>query len=94
MANSIQIKYHGEVLCCLDQTEVKAVEPYISCKPPIRNVFQRIGDWIYRFVTGKRTQVMIGEHGASCEYGTKILFKDGTWMRLKIPFLEFVNEYC
>lgn len=94
MANSIQIKYHGETLCCLDQTEVKAVEPYVFCKPPGRNIFQRIGDWMYRFVTGKRLQVQIGEHGASCESWTKILFKDGTWMRLKIPFMEFVNGYC
>lgn len=49
---------------------------------------------MYRFVTGKRLQVQIGEHGASCESWTKILFKDGTWMRLKIPFMEFVNGYC
>ena len=94
MANSVQIKYQGEVLCCLDQTEVKAVEPYVFCKPPIRNVFQRISDWMYRFVTGKRTSVMVGDNGSSCELGTKILFKDGTWMRLKIPFMEFVNGYC
>ena len=94
MANSIQLKYHGETLCCLDQTEVKAVEPYVFCKPPIRNVLQRIGDWMYRFFTGRRTQAIIGENGASFESGTKILFKDGTWMRLKIPFMEFVNGYC
>lgn len=94
MANSIQIKYHGEILCCLDQTEVKAVEPYVFCKPPIRNVLQRMGDWMYRFVTGKRAKALIGGNGASFESGTKILFKDGTWMRLKIPFMEFVNGYC
>ena len=70
------------------------MEPYVFFKQPIRNVLQRIGDLIYRFVTGKRMQVLIGENGASFESGTKILFKDGTWMRLKIPFMEFVNGYC
>lgn len=94
MANSVQIKYHGEVLCCLDQTEVKAVEPYVYFKPPIRNLFQRIVDWTYRFVTGKRTKCEIGDGESSIELMTKILFKDGTWIKIKIPFMEFVNAYC
>lgn len=94
MANSVQIKYRGEVLCCLDQTEVKAVEPYVTFKPPIRNVFQRIYDWSYRFVTGKRQKVFIGDDGSSCELWTKIMFKDGTWMRIKMPFMDFVEGYC
>ena len=94
MANSVQIKYHGEVLCCLDQTEVKAVEPYVYCKPPVRNMFQRIGDWTYRFVTGKRTKCIVGDGESEIESMTKILFKDGTWMKIKIPFIEFVNGYC
>ena len=94
MANSVQIKWHGEVLCCLDQTEVKAVEPYVICKPPTRNLLQRIYDWTYRFMTGKRTKVTVGDNGSSCETDTKIMFKDGTWMRIKMPFMEFVDGYC
>ena len=94
MANAVQIKYHGEVLCCLDQTEVKAVEPYVYCKPPVRNLFQRIGDWTYRFVTGEKTKCMVGDGESEIEPMTKILFKDGTWMKIKIPFMEFVNGYC
>lgn len=93
MANSTPIKYHGEVLCCLDQTEVKAVEPYVSFKPPIRNVFQRIYDWTYRFITGRRTGVFVGEGMSSCDSGTKVLFKDGTWMKIRMPFMEFVDAY-
>ncbi|MBO6031813.1 MAG: hypothetical protein J6Q22_10195 [Prevotella sp.] len=94
MANAIQIKYHGETLCCLDQTEVKAVEPYVFCKPPVRNVFQRIADIAYRFATGKKRKIIVGDSESSCELGTKILFKDGTWMRIKIPFMDFVDAYC
>ena len=93
MANSIRVKYHEEVLCCLDQTEVKAVEPYVFCKPPVRNIFQRISDWAYRFITGKRTSVIVGSGGSSCESGTKILFKDGTWMKIRMPFTEFIDAY-
>ena len=91
MANSVRIQYRGEVLCCLDQCEVKAIEPYVFCKPPIRNVFQRIADWWYRFVTGKKCPVDACGH---TEQGTKILFKDGTWIKIRMPFLEFVHGYC
>lgn len=90
MANSIQIKYHGEVLCCLDQTEVKAVEPYVFCKPPPRNVFKRIAGCLYSFVTGRKMPII----DPVVDIGTKILFKDGTWMRLKMPFTEYVDAYC
>ena len=90
MANSIQIKYRGEVLCCLDQTEVKAVEPYSYFKWPPRNLFRRIGDWVFSFFTGRKVQMS----AESVEAGTRLLFKDGTCMKLKMPFLEFVNEYC
>ena len=90
MANSVRIKYRGEVLCCLDQTEVKAVEPYIVRKYPSQNIFNRICGWARTLITGKPP-----DRGV-CEYEecTKVSFKDGTWIRLKMPFLEFVNGYC
>jgi hypothetical protein len=31
---------------------------------------------------------------ADYEEWTKVSFKDGTWIRLKMPFLEFVDGYC
>lgn len=89
MANSIPIKYHGETLCCFDQTEVKAVEPYPYYKLASRNLFQRISDWCYSFFTGKKCQDAI----ESVDICTKILFKDGTWIKIKMPFMEFVDEY-
>jgi len=90
MANSIRIKYHGETLCCLDQTEVKAVEPYVFCKPPPQNLFKRTYDWLYRFVTGKKLQ----NDNSVVDVGTKVLFKDGTWLRVRMPFMEFIDAYC
>lgn len=91
MANSIRITYHGEVLCCLDPTEVKATEPYLFVKPQAMNVFKRLWRWLYQFLTGKRPKTEDSVRGDS---GTKVLFKDGTWMRLRIPFMEFVDGYC
>ena len=90
MANSIKIKYHGEVLCCFDQTEVKAVEPYSYFKWPPKNIFRRIRDWMYVFLTGKRVQ----SPAESVEVFTKVMFKDGTYLKIRMPFLEFVNDYC
>ena len=90
MANAIQIKYRGEVLCCLDQTEVKAVEPYVYRKYPPQNILKRVYCWTRAFVIGKQPE------RRECEYEecTKVSFKDGTWIRLKMPFMEFVNAYC
>lgn len=90
MANSVRIKYHGETLCCLDQTEVKAVEPYVFKKFRPQNVFRRAAVWIHTFITGKPSDKSEVDH----EEWTKVSFKDGTWIRLKMPFLEFVNGYC
>lgn len=90
MANSIQIRYHGEVLCCLDQTEVKAVEPYSYFKWPPRNLFHRIRDFLFTFFTGKKVQYP----AESVEVFTKVMFKDGTFMKIRMPFLEFVSDYC
>ena len=90
MANSVRIKYHGEVLCCLDQTEVKAVEPYAFRKYPPQNIVKRVCGWMKTFITGKPADK------SECDYeeSTKVSFKDGTWIRLRMPFLEFVNAYC
>ena len=89
MANSVQIRYRGEVLCCLDQTEVKAVEPFVFKKYPSQNLFKRTCGWVKTFLTGKPPRLDI-----ESEDCTKVLFKDGTWLRIKMPFLEFVNAYC
>ena len=90
MANSVRIKYNGEVLCCFDQTEVKAVEPYAHRRIKPRHLAKRCLGWIRSFLSGK-----------PCDFGdvtyedwTKVSFKDGTWIRLKMPFMEFVNGYC
>lgn len=90
MANSVQIRYRGEVLCCLDQTEVKMVEPFLYRKVQPQNLWKRICGWTIQFLTGKRK----AETDAELENWTKISFKDGTWIRIKMPFLEFVNGYC
>lgn len=90
MANSVRIKYHGEVLCCLDQTEVKAVEPYVLKKARPQNIIRRIAAWTRTFITGRQ----VDKSDADYEEWTKVLFKDGTWIRLKMPFLEFINGYC
>ena len=90
MANSVQIRYRGEVLCCLDQTEVKTVEPYRYRKEPPQNLLNRICGMTYQFFTGKRKE----NPDSDFEDWTKISFKDGSWIRLKIPFLEFINGYC
>lgn len=90
MANSVRIRYSGEVLCCLDQTEVKAIEPYSHRRFAPQNLWKRMWHWIVSFYTGKPCT-----HGEeSYEDWTRISFKDGTSMVLKMPFLEFVNGYC
>lgn len=90
MANAIRIKFRGETLCCIDPTEVKAVEPYVFRKYPPQNLIKRVYGWVGSFCTGKLPSR--GEF--ECEESTKVLFKDGTWIRVKMPFLEFVNAYC
>lgn len=90
MANSFPVKYKGEVLCYLDQTEVKAVEPFLYKKSPPQNIFCRGWYCLKTFLTGKP----FVHPKLECETQTKVLFKDGTWIRIKMPFLEFVNAYC
>lgn len=90
MANSARITYRGEVLCCLDQTEVKAVEPYLFRKPLPRKVYKRIWDGLVAFFTGSQPPLAMSES----EEQTRILFKDGSSLIIKIPFYEFINGYC
>lgn len=87
LANATRIKYQGEILCCLDQTEVKAVEPYVCRKFPHSNIIKRLWDWIVTIVIRKTRQVQQVD-------ATRVWFKDGTSIILKIPFWEFVNEFC
>lgn len=91
MANAARIIYNGEILCCLDQTEVKAIEPYCSVKTLPQSLPKRIYNWMYTFFTGKKRQMPVAP---MYEAWTKVLFKDGTWIRIRIPFVEFVNSYC
>lgn len=90
MANSVRIKYRGEVLCCLDQSEVKAVEPYAFRKYPPQNLLKRVCGWLRTFFTGKSAD----KSECGYEESTKVSFKDGTCIRLKMPFSEFINGYC
>lgn len=90
LANAVKIRYQGAVLCCLDQTEVKAVEPYLYIKQPQMNIIKRVYHYMNRVITGRRVQLPLPE----CEPDTKVMFKDGTWIRIKMPFMEFINEYC
>ena len=90
LANSARITYRGEVLCCLDQSEVKTVEPFLYRKYQTQNLWDRICGSIYSFITGKQKE----SRSDDVEVQTKISFKDGTWIRIKMPFMEFVNGYC
>lgn len=90
MANSVRIKYHGEVLCCLDQTEVKAVEPYVYWKAPRQNLLTRVFRKACTYLSGRPCK----NCSSTKEEQTKIYFKDGTWIRIRIPFIEFVDAYC
>ena len=90
MANAIQIRYKGETLCCLDQTEVKAVEPFVYWKPPPQNLFVRICGRVSSLFSGNPYRCKDSDK----EEMTKVLFKDGTNMKIRMPFWEFVNAYC
>lgn len=59
-------------------------------KYPPQNLLKRICGCVRAFFTGK-----LPDRGElECDECTKVSFKDGTWIRLKMPFLEFVNAYC
>ena len=88
MGNATPIKYKGEVLALVDPTAVKAVEPYFQVKKKPRNLWQRLRGWAL--------QVLFGTNPfeAEMESYTKLCFKDGTWLKLRMPFYEYINEYC
>lgn len=89
LANSARITYNGEVLCCFDQTEVKAVEPFRYKKEEPHNIFKRVWGSLCYFLTGKKTDL-----NQDVDIHTKVSFNDGTYLILKMPFMEFVNAYC
>lgn len=90
MANLIPIVYKGETLACLDPTQVKAVEPFVMFKSRpsdsrlknfmtfVRRIFNR------RFIP---TELSIREDW------TKISFKDGTFIRIRMPFFDYLAAY-
>lgn len=87
LGNSIKIAYRGESLAYIDPTEVKSVEPYITYKPNPHSLLKK---WWGGFVSLWRCHKQFqGEK----EYWTKIAFKDGTWVKVKIPFWEFEQLY-
>lgn len=83
LGNSIRIKYKGEVLCCLDPSEVKAVEPFIISPIEERGWLERVRNFI-RGKNIKREEV---------SKITKVCYKDGTNTIIKMPFLEFIEDY-
>lgn len=91
LANSVRITHNKEVLCCLDQTEVKAVEPFFEYSEMPVNIWKRGWSGMYSFLTGKKS---LSQPMLHCSEKTRIRFKDGTEMILRMPFLEFVNAYC
>ena len=91
LANSVKITYKGETLALIDQTEVKAVEPYVYIKPKPLNLWKRMCCGVIRFFTGAAPSY---DGEAYRETYTKISFKDGTWAKVRMPFYEFVNAYC
>ncbi len=90
LANSCRISYKGEVLCCLDQTEVKAVEPYRKVMMRPQNVFERCFRKFISWITGVSQPVLLDTYLSI----TRIHFKDGTKLEVNMPFMEFINAYC
>ena len=88
MGNATPIKYRGEVLALVDPTAVKAVEPYVQVRTRPRNLWQRLRGYALKFVFGTCPV------DAETENYTKLCFKDGTWLKLRMPFYEYINEYC
>ena len=87
LGNSVKISYKGESLAYIDPAEVKSVEPYITFKPNPRNLFMRLCGFFSSLWTGKKQPQ--GEK----ECWTKITFRDGTWVKVRIPFWEFEQQY-
>lgn len=90
MANQVHIRYHGETLCSIDPSEVKSVEPYSFKKIKPQNIFKRIYEKVVVFLKGSLPKQSQNDY----EEWTRISFRDGTWIRVKIPFLEFIEGYA
>lgn len=90
LANSVRITYNKEVLALIDQTEIKAVEPYIYVKPKPLNLWKRMCGGIARFFLGTPIP---SDAEATKEIYTKLSFKDGTWTKVRMPFYDFINAY-
>lgn len=91
LCNSIKIAFRGETLAYIDPAEIKAVEPYHSYKPMSISLPKRVTGWLFRWWKGEASGEKLYE---SFESLTKITFRDGTWMKIRMPFYEFVNAYC
>lgn len=90
MANLIPIVYKSETLACLDPTQVKAVEPFVIFKSrPSNSRLKNLMTFVRRIFDRKfiPTELSIREDW------TKISFKDGTFIRIKMPFIEFLAAY-
>jgi len=88
MGNTTPIKYKGEVLALVDPTTVKAVEPFIQVRTRPCNLWRRLRGLAHQFLYGT------SDMDTTTDIYTKLCFKDGTWLKVKIPFYEFINEYC
>ena len=89
MGNNVRITYRGEVLATIDPTQVKSVEPYVYCIYKPQNLKQRIVAGLRKFFTGRITDF----EGDRFTY-TKVSFRDGTFIKIRMPFYDFINEYC
>lgn len=82
MGNTIPIKYHGETLACIDPSQVEAVVPWVFYKERRFGIFDRIANFIKRVhLQDERIQA------------TKVMFKDGSSIKISIPFFDFINLY-
>lgn len=88
LGNAIPIRYHGEVLAVVDPAEIHSVEPYSYTRTMPTLLHRRVWEWMQKVWLGRST----GE--VKREQWTKIAFKDGTWVKVRMPFIEFVSAYC
>lgn len=83
IGNTIPIKRDGETLACIDPLRVEAVIPDVAEKPS-RN--ESLMEKMSSFFRGDKV-------GGGAVKATRIIFKDGTSVRLEMPFSDFVNAY-
>lgn len=80
MSNAIPILFKGETLALVDPTQVKAVVPRII-EPPRPALWERIKIRLGRKAITQPTNA------------TEILFRDGTSIVVKIPFIDYINFF-